>query len=285
MFASVNGVRLHYEIEGEGVPAIVPSFAGIPLYQRTFSRRLRGHLRLIFLDLRPSGDSELGPMEEITIDTMLDDMDGLRAHLGFERVAVIGHSDHGYLALAYALKYPRHTARIAVIGCAAGKRDPDVVARYWETMASAERKALLAANRAALDEAALARMSPDRAFVARYAASDPERFFDMAFDMTPWWEGHRFDMAAVGRLFAAFREYDPSPRFGEIACPVFIAAGWHDYPVPPLLWHDAKGRFPDATYHAFERSGHNPQAEEQGLFDARLIDWLGKGGGMNGHAR
>lgn len=267
MFASVNGVRLHYEVEGEGLPAIVPSFAGIPIYQRTFSQQLRQHFRLIFLDLRTSGDSELGPPDAISIETMIDDMDRLRASLGLSQVAIIGQSFHGLLALAYALKYPQHTARIAVIGCRPGKLDPALVAAYWDTMASAERKALLTANRAALDEAALARMSPDRAFIARYAASDPERFFDPTFDMTPWWEGHCFDMAAVARLFAAFREYDPAPRFGEIGCPVFIAAWWHDYPIPPLLWHGVKERFPDATYHAFERSGHNPQEEEQESFD------------------
>jgi proline iminopeptidase len=275
MFASVNGVRLHYEIEGEGVPAIVPSCAGVPIYQRTFSRRLREHFRFIFLDLRTSGDSELGPPDAICIETMVADMDAVRRSLGLERVAVIGHSFHGLLAFAYALTYPRHTARIAVIGCRSGKLDPDLVAAYWDTMASAERKALLAANRAALDEDALAKLPPDRAFIARYAASDPERFCDPAFDMTPWWEGHRFDAAALGRMTAEFREYDPSPRFGEIACPVFIAAGWHDYPLPPLQWQGVKERFPDATYHAFERSGHNPQAEEQELFDAKLLAWLG----------
>ena len=277
MFVTVNGVRLHYEVEGQGEPAILPSFAGIPIYQRVFSQQLRDHFRLIFLDLRTSGPSELGPMEAIAIDTLVDDMDAVRASLGLERVAVIGHSFHGKLALAYALKYPAQTSRLAVVGCGPGPRDLALNARYWELMASAERKALLAANRAALHERDLTSLSPTDAYIASYAATDPERFCDPAFDMTPWWEGCVFNMAAVERLYAEFRVYDPSPRFGEIACPVFVAAGWHDYPLPPLAWHEKKGLLPDCTFHAFERSGHYPQFEEQELFDAKLIAWLNGG--------
>ena len=105
-------------------------------------------------------------------------------------------------------------------------------------------------------------------------AQDPQRFCDPTFDMTPWWEGHTFNMDVVGRISAQIKAYDPTPRFGEITCPVFIAVGVHDYPIPPLVWAGWKDRLPNATYHVFERSGHHPHYEEQTLFDERISQWL-----------
>ena len=67
--------------------------------------------------------------------------------------------------------------------------------------------------------------------------------------------------------------YDPTPSFPQLTCPVFIAMGVHDYPVPPLLWYPAKDALRNATYHAFEQSGHWPHFEEQELFDRKLVTW------------
>ena len=273
MFATVNGVRLHYAIEGEGSPLLVVSAGGSPIYQRTLSPRLREHFQLIFLDLRGSGPSEVGPLDGLTRDTFLDDIDGVRHALGLERVIIFGHSIFARVALAYAHKYPTHAAGAVSVGI--NPRADDQAARdYWETMASPERKGLLARNIAALDESALGALPPHEAFIARYLARGPERFRDPAFDWAFFWEGCTFSMAIAERMFALFGgEYDLRPLFPHIPCPVFIATGAHDYPCPPTAWAGQIGRFPRATYRVFERSGHNPQYEESDLFADALIAW------------
>jgi proline iminopeptidase len=276
VFASVNGVRLHYEVEGTGLPLIVVSLAGTPIYQRTYSRRLRDRFQVVFLDGRGSGPSEAGDIAALTVDTVLADIEGVRQAIGVERVAVVGHSIHGFIALAYARQYPDSVWGAVVIGT-----PPEITAEtraaasaYWDTMASSERKALLAERLAELDEDGLAALPPDQAWIRRYVATGPERFCDPAFDWTWFWDDCSIDMDAFGRLAEQVRAaYDPADAFPAISCPVFLAIGVHDYPIPPPLWHPVKVLLADLTYHAFERSGHWPQFEEQESFDDKLIAW------------
>jgi len=77
----VNGIDLHYTVEGEGFPCLVPRPAGTSIIERTFSPRLREKLQLIIFDPRGcgrSGDSRA----ECDLDDLLADIDGLRATLG-----------------------------------------------------------------------------------------------------------------------------------------------------------------------------------------------------------
>jgi proline iminopeptidase len=276
MFVTVNDVRLHYEVEGTGPTLVMISLGGTPIYQRTFSPQLREHFQLVFLDLPGSGPSETGLIEGLTLETLLAAIDGVRQAVGADQIAVVGHSIHGLLAVAYAQHYPQHAWGAVVIGCppAARPEYKAVATAYWETMASSERKALLAEREAALAQESLAALPPDQAFIRWYVSRGPALFADPTFDWAFFWEDCTFTMGVFERVSGViFADYDPTPGFANLACPVFIALGVHDYPNPPTLWHPATDQLPNATYHAFEHSGHWPQYEEQALFDQKLIAW------------
>jgi len=49
MHAIINGLKIHYVIEGTGIACVIPSLAGTPIYERTFSANLRRHLKLVFV--------------------------------------------------------------------------------------------------------------------------------------------------------------------------------------------------------------------------------------------
>ena len=115
MFAEINGEKLYYEIEGTGTPCLVPSLAGFPIYQRTFSKKLRKSFQFVFVDMRACGHST-GAAEDISFDTLSDDLDQFRQKLGFETTAILGHSAHGILALEYSARYQPQTSHVIVIG-------------------------------------------------------------------------------------------------------------------------------------------------------------------------
>ena len=46
MFVEINGEKLFYQMEGTGIPCLVPSLAGFPIYQRPLSQELREHYGL-----------------------------------------------------------------------------------------------------------------------------------------------------------------------------------------------------------------------------------------------
>jgi pimeloyl-ACP methyl ester carboxylesterase len=109
MWADVNGTRLHYQVEGDGLPCFVVSGAGSGFYQRSLPAGLRRHLRLIFVDLRGSGRSAPFPVARLTLEGLVDDLEQLRRTLGLERVAVLGHSMRAAVAVLYACAQPART--------------------------------------------------------------------------------------------------------------------------------------------------------------------------------
>src|SRR5215469_9631894 len=189
MFASIDGTRIHYLVEGEGLPCMIPSLAGTPIYERTFSANLRKHLKLIFVELR-GNRSDVGDVSSLTLDKIVDDLDNLRAELRLERVAVLGHSGHGFIPLRYAIRHPDRISQSVLVG-AVPAMDARVLAeqeRYWSMLASEERKQTWAHNRERVKDA-LSKATPDEAVVIDYIANGPLFWYDARFDCTRLWEG------------------------------------------------------------------------------------------------
>src|SRR5262249_41065290 len=110
---AADGTKLRYVVEGSGIPCVVVNGSH---YRRVFSKELRRHLKLVFVDFRRSTEAEAAAkVDDITLDTLLDDIDQVRKALGFDRVAVMGHSLPSLIALEYALKYPVHTSHLILL--------------------------------------------------------------------------------------------------------------------------------------------------------------------------
>jgi proline iminopeptidase len=279
MYVKVGGIDIFYTIAGAGPVCLVPSLSGTPIYERTFTPALADAMQLVFVELR-GNRTATGDVDALTFDAVVDDLDGVRRALGLDRVAVLGHSAHAILALAYAARFPDHTSHVLAVAGAPGTRagrSPRVAA-YWDLVASPARKRLLDDNRAKLTDDVMARLTPSERIIVPYAASGPMIFADPSFDCTPLWAGH--DQLSE-RLFARFwapdgqfTAFDPDASLAKIAAPVFIAQGVFDFIAPPEVWAGALAQLPTATYQAFEHSGHYPQLEERALFGASVAGWL-----------
>lgn len=282
MYIKVGDLDIFYTIAGAGPTCLVPSLAGTPIYERTFTPALQDVMQLVFVELR-GNRTATGEIDALTFDAMVDDLDGVRRALGLGRVAVLGHSAHAILALAYAARHPEVTSHVLAIAGAPGMT-AEVMARaatYWELVASPERKRILAENRARLTEEVLARLTPSERIIVPYAANGPLYFPDPTYDCTSLWEGHE---QISERLFARFwgpqgqfAMFDPAANLPNVVAPVFIAQGVFDFVVPPHAWAGELERLPNATYRAFERSGHYPHLDERELFGEAVASWLGRG--------
>ncbi|HEX5165151.1 MAG TPA: alpha/beta hydrolase [Thermomicrobiales bacterium] len=279
MLIDINGTNVHVVREGSGTPLVIPSLAGTPIYERTFSPRLREYLTLVFVELRANRADPGEP--DLTLDRVLDDLDAVRATLGYDRISVLGHSAHSILALAYAAQYPSHTDRVVVVGGPASTRpstEMDMLHEaYWDTVASPERKQFQADLEAAYDPT-LPR-TPSEALIAQYVTNGPRTWYDPSFDCTPLWEGHdNLDLDLIMRFWGPdgmFQRFDSEVGLPGISCPVLIAMGAFDFLCPPILWAGLHQRLAHHTFHTFERSGHLPHVDEQDHFDEVLLKWMG----------
>ncbi len=105
MEATVNGIKLHYEEHGQGVPVmLVHAFPLSGVMWQTQCAALEGNYRCIVPDMRGFGRSDMPP-GPITMEQCADDLAGLLDVLGIERVVLGGLSMGGYIAFAFLRRY------------------------------------------------------------------------------------------------------------------------------------------------------------------------------------
>jgi proline iminopeptidase len=212
------------------------------------------------------------------LNQISDDLELVRNELGLGEVVIIGHSGHALMALEYAKKYPDSVSHVVMIGIA-----PDLSAKnsakadnYWETTASAERKAALEHNWEGVPEEAPAESYPGQNFVKTYVRNGPRAWYDQDFDSTPLWENEDVNMDMFNHVWGTLlAELDITQGLEAFDRPVFLALGKYDFLVaPPSSWGSIKPGFNNLTTRVFEKSGHTPQYEQAELFDSELLGWM-----------
>lgn len=273
-YVIVDGIKLPYFIEGTGIPCVIAADAG--LQQKVLSQDLRKEFKFIFLKSRNDipYESPVG-FDDITMDTLVDDIEQLRTVLGIDRICILGHSAVGLIAIEYARKYPEHTSHVIMIGTPPGLNSEitKIGNEYWEIHASDERKMILKRNQEQLAEEDLSSLSPLEAQNKRYAALGPKFWYDPGYDFSSLLDYYS-NVEGWNHFFNVIMGNYDITRGNQITTPIFLALGCHDYVVPYVLWDDYKDKFPDLSYNLFEKSGHFPMLEERELFDKKLIEWI-----------
>lgn len=111
-YASVNGLKMYYEIYGAGQPLVLlhGSFMSALHYPTLAEGRqiitvdMQGHGRTADID-RP-----------FTFEQMADDTAALLKHLKIEQTDVFGYSMGGTIGLALAVRHPDLVRRLAILG-------------------------------------------------------------------------------------------------------------------------------------------------------------------------
>ena len=271
MKVAVDGAELYYTRRGSGPACLVLSAIGTPRYERQMAPQLLDHLAMVYVDLRGSGRST-GSAADLTFDRVAEDVDAIRAHLGVDRVVVLGHSITGMLALECGRRRPERISHVIAVGTPPSGDMRALTTRsaaYFEAEAGDDRKQRLQRNLAALP--------PEPSLRQIVAAQTPMRFHDDSVDAEGLFEGavsspelltHIMGTLARGWTIAA----DPA----SLTVPVLIAHGRSDYTVPHVLWNGIPATLPDATFHLFEASGHQPFFEEPERFTAVVTEWMAK---------
>ncbi|MEU3852825.1 alpha/beta hydrolase [Streptomyces sp. NPDC029554] len=270
IFDAPDGTRLAFHTRGEGEPLIV--LPGGPMRASAYLGNLGGldaHRRLVLLDLRGTGDSEV-PADPSTYrcDRLVDDVEALRVRLGLERMDLLGHSAGGSLALLYAARYPQRIARLALVTATPW-------ALGWPATADDRRTA-----------ARLRGAEPwfADAFEAFEAWLDGSGDFDPVF--VPFFHGRWDDTA---RAHAAREEaetndeaadtyggdgaWDPEATrdaLTRLTAPVLVLAGGADGGPSPALARRTAGVFPHAECVVQPGAGHYPWLDDPEWFTRRV---------------
>ena len=106
-YATVNGIRAHYETHGAGDPVLLISGLGGPGVGWLFQvRDLSPRYQVITFDNRGVGETDMPRELRYATGELAEDARALLDHLNVKRAHVIGASMGGTVAMELAIRYP-----------------------------------------------------------------------------------------------------------------------------------------------------------------------------------
>jgi 3-oxoadipate enol-lactonase len=138
----INNIEIAYERRGKGTPLVL--IHGFPLDHSIWNEvagLLEKDFDMILPDLRGFGEST-------TVETpygmneLADDISQLLGKLKIEKAVIVGHSMGGYVALAFANKYPDQVSGLALVGSQAPADLPERKQGRYKTAAEVQEKGI-----------------------------------------------------------------------------------------------------------------------------------------------
>lgn len=127
-YAEVHGIKMYYEIHGEGRPVVL-LHGGTSTIQASFAEQIpllaRSH-RVIAIEQMGHGHTGDVAGWELSYEGMTEDTAALLAKLGIQNADVIGWSDGGQLALRLAFTHPDLVRRVVASGVGLGATTPQM---------------------------------------------------------------------------------------------------------------------------------------------------------------
>ena len=262
-----------YEVAGTG--------AGMPLltlhggmglahsYLRPWLDDFCAHRPVIFYDHFGNGRSQ--PLTDgrcaATLESFVQDAETLRSRLGFERLAVYGHSFGGCIAIEYALTYPDRVAAL-ILDSAVTSAD------LGEAMIASLQRVATPEQMAVFFKAFSGGIQSDTEYAEGWRQILPVYFCRYNQDHSSILKNVRFTARAFNQFavegFSQFR-----PNLGRLRPPTLVLAGAHDHIVPAGFGGPSlHAQVPQSTLHVFENSGHFPFVEEHAEYVLVVGRWL-----------
>ena len=114
-YVEVNGIKMYYEIYGEGEPLLLihGNGDGLNAMRKQISYFSKFY-KVIAVDSRGHGKTQ-DAGDSLTYELMASDMDGLLAKLAIDSAHIIGQSDGAIIGLIMGYKFPSRVIKLAAM--------------------------------------------------------------------------------------------------------------------------------------------------------------------------
>jgi 3-oxoadipate enol-lactonase len=239
MKASINGIDIHYTIEGEG-PWVVMSHS-LACDSRMWEPQIKAlskKYKVLAIDTRGHGGSS-APAGDYTLDMLADDVKGLFDQLGVKDANWIGLSMGGIIGQATALKYPGIFKSMVLADTTSGY-SPEGVKMWSERVTNVRAKG-----------------------VGIVVQGTLERWFT-----EPYRNAHPDVIATVGA--SALATTATTARLGEIKTPTLVICGEQDGGTPPSMAKIIHEGIKGSEYVLLPEAAHLSNMEQPEKFTAAV---------------
>jgi pimeloyl-ACP methyl ester carboxylesterase len=221
---------------------------------------LAPHARAFAPDLPGHGSSPL--LGSSRMDLIARRITDFCAAHGLKRIALVGHSMGGNVALELALAHPSLVRRLVLVDPAAQTKDMPLFARSYldETLGWAALRTSMALAR----QLAVVGQRVPHAHNGGFLLPTLRRVTYMG----------RHDADALRALLASLFANPIGPRLSAVRIPTLVISGEFDPIVPPALSRRVAEAIPGARYTVIRGAAHNPMDERPRDFARVLLDFL-----------
>ena len=276
------GATLYVEVLGTatGVPLVVVN--GGPGFDHTYEHAavpgttsawetLAKKRRVVFYDQRGNGrSSAVKPGQPCGLAEQIDDLEAVRAHLGADRIDLLGHSWGGFLVMAYAARHPEHIRHLITVDSAAPKW-ADTVFLFKDIFPEGQERADGFAFADALGDKA-ASDAGIREYLT-WLFYSPEKRDAFIAQVQPG----VFTKPVNEAVEHDVQRFDLGPELRKFKFPALVITGRYDINVAPSVAYKIHKAIPGSQFVVLEKSGHLPFYEEPDAFVHAVEAFLAAG--------
>jgi len=273
-YLTVNGAKLWVVLAGQGDPLIIiPGGPGSAHFSYRSFDSLAKDNQLVFFDAFGRGKSDTAKdVKEYSLDRDIEDIEGLRVALHFDKLNVLGHSYGGLVAQGYALKYPTRVSHLILANTFHSfimwqenddNSNHEIKTNYpevWDSLMKVREAGAISSDEkhkalyGKVPYGFLYAYNPDN-FLRRGQRRYPNSFNAKLYYQMVGKDGDFIVGNDIGN-------FDFRKELKNLAMPVLIYGGRYDRVAVPSMMIKYKEYCPQAQFMFFEKSGHNPQVEE-----------------------
>jgi len=287
-YFEVNGAKLWTVSFGEGEPLFF--IAGGPGNNHYGLRRfdsLSTTNTLVYYDAFGRGKSDTAEhVTEYSLERDIEDLEGLRKAMGFSKINILGHSYGGVVAQGYTIKYPEHVSHLILANSFhsylmwqenCDNSNHEIKTNYpevWEELMEVRMQGAVSSDPVHYE-------IYDRVPYGFLYGYNPENFKPSGRKPYPNPLNRKLYYQMVGgdgdfELTGDIGTFDYRKELKDLKMPILIYGGRYDRVAVPWMMVQYKMYCPQAKFVMFERSGHNPQVEEQANTIALIREFLSK---------
>ena len=277
-----GSLRLFVETEGGGPPLFVlPAGPGLDhAYFHPYLTSLSEQSTVVYLDPGGCGRSDPRPEGDYSLETMVEEVEGVRAALGLQTIDLLGHGLGQAVAVLYADRHPARVGRMIFLGASMRARGFLGAPGLKEAMSPQMRDALAEAKENRY-------LSADGRYREELRILAPLMFFRLTDRSFHNAFAERVTTAAAvrealeTRLAAGAPGADLKAPLGRLKAPVLVVAGRHDRAATVAEAETVRDAVPGARLRILEESGSFAFAEQPVDFTKEVRNFLsGAGGGI-----
>ena len=257
MQATINGTKMSYTDEGKGLPVLF--IHGFPLSRGAWGKQidaLKSSYRVIAPDLRGLGEND-AVKGTVTMTQFADDIHALLQQLKTGPAVLVGHSMGGYVALAFAKKYPDVMRGLVLVATKAGADTAD---------AAAGRRATADKVKAGGSSVVVDAMTPKMLAASN---QDPKLLDQVRGFMAP-----SKPESVMAALLGMAERPDSTGMLAEVSVPTLVITGADDIVIPPAESEKLAAAIRGAQLKKIPNAGHLVAFEQPAEFNKALQDWL-----------